>query len=158
VGSGVGPARVKVRLVDPFSALVLIGVECTTLAVRAQACLNEVFRVMGPYEDRMGSDDDVRESYAELKKMGVLHASKFVNILNSGMPTTDRIAKITKTTLERQETTFGHLTRVAVLVQRYVPICEKEAERAKKVRDETRAEVADKWKEQVAQVRAVAQN
>jgi hypothetical protein len=152
VGSGVGPARVKVRLVDPFSALVLIGVECTTLAVRAQACLNEVFRVMGPYEDRMGSDDDVRESYAELKKMGVLHASKFVNILNSGMLSTDRIAKISKTTLEWKETASGHLTRVAVWVQRYAPICEKEMDRAKKVRDERRAEVAKRWKEQVSRV------
>jgi hypothetical protein len=105
------------------------------LAVKAQACLNEVFRVLGPYEDRMGipitsdyeSDREiVSESYTELKKMKVLHASKFVNILNSGMLTTDRIAKITKTTLERR---LG-MTRIAVWVQRYVLICEKEAERA----------------------------
>jgi hypothetical protein len=112
------------------------------LAVKAQARLNEVFCVLGPYEDRMripptsDSESDrkiVSESYAELKKTGVLHASKLVNILNSGMLTTDRIAKITKMTLERQETAFGHLTRVTVWVQRYVAICEKEAERAMKV-------------------------
>jgi hypothetical protein len=77
--------------------------------------------VLVPYEDRM--DEDVKESYAELKKMGVLHATKFVNILNSGMLTTDRIARITKTTLERQDVAFGDLTRVAVWVQRYVPVC-----------------------------------
>jgi hypothetical protein len=62
--------------------------------------------------------------------MDLLHASKFVNILNSGMLTTDRIAKITKMTLERQETEFWHLTRVAEWVQQYVLICEKEVERA----------------------------
>jgi hypothetical protein len=33
-----------------------------------------------------------------------------------------------------------------------VPICEKEAERAGKVRDERKAEVAERCKEQVAQV------
>jgi len=58
-----------------------------------------------------------------------------VNILNSGMLTTDRIANLMRMTLERQ-TAFGHLTRLAVWVQRYVPICEKETDRAKKVRDE----------------------
>jgi len=100
-----------VCLVDPFSTLILICVECTMLAVKAQACLNEVFRVLGPYEDRL--EEDARESYGELKKMGVLHASKFVNILNSGMLTTDRIANLMRMTLERQ-TAFGHLTRLAV--------------------------------------------
>jgi hypothetical protein len=104
-------------------------------SVCRKAAIISVFRVLGPYEDRMripltsnseSGREIVSESYAELKKMGVLHASKLVNILNSGMLTADRIAKITKMTLKRQETAFGHLTRVAVWVQRYMLIfCEK---------------------------------
>ena len=106
--------------------------------------------MLDPYEDRIEGNEDVRESYGELKKIGVLHASKFVNILNSGMLATDRVAKLMKTTLERQETAFGHLTRVAVWVQEYVQICDEEADRAKKVRDDRRAEMGARWKEQVA--------
>jgi hypothetical protein len=46
---------------------------------KAQACLNEVFRAPGPYEDRMripitsdseSNHENVSESYAELKENG----------------------------------------------------------------------------------------
>jgi hypothetical protein len=46
---------------------------------------------------------------------------------------------------ERQDAAFAHLTRLAVWVQDYVPVCAVEGDAAIVARDDVRGEVAALW-------------
>ena len=55
------------------------------------------------------------------------------------------IAGSTKRMLEQQEAAFARLTPLAVWIQNRAPVCSTEADKAEKLRDDVRREVATTW-------------
>jgi len=55
------------------------------------------------------------------------------------------VAGSVKLLLARQESAYGHLTRVGVWIQGHLPVCVKDEEMASTLRDDVRREVAAFW-------------
>jgi len=114
-----------------------------TMASKAQICLNEMYRVMQPYEYMLPADR--MKDYEALKKLGLMQMSKIYNLMWGGSFLGDGVAGSVKLVLERQEAAFAHLTPLAVWIQDREPVCFMEERLTEKLRDDVRREVAAVW-------------
>jgi len=117
--------------------------EAVTLASKAQICINEVFRVLEPHEHTI--PEDRMEDYRELKDKGLMQMSKIYNLMFGGRMMATGVASSIKLMLQRQETAYAHLTRLAVWTQDRVQVCMTEEKIALTSRDDVREEVAAFW-------------
>jgi len=117
------------------------------MASKAQICLNEMFRVMEPYEQMLPADR--MEDYKALQKMGLMQMSKIYNLMWGGSIMAHGVAGSIKLLLERQEAAFAYLTPLAVWIQNKAPECLDEADVAERLRDDVRREVATTWNDNI---------
>jgi hypothetical protein len=66
-------------------------VDAVRMAGRAQVCLNEMFRVMEPYENMLPADR--MADYTSLNKIGLMQMSKIYNLMWGGSITDHGVSR-----------------------------------------------------------------
>ncbi|KAF8495072.1 hypothetical protein JB92DRAFT_3099900 [Gautieria morchelliformis] len=113
-------------------------------ASKAQICFNETVRVLTPHVSFI--PEEVMPDFEKLKEMGLLQATKIYDLMYSWKHMSSGDAKSMKLMLQKQETVFACLTRMAVWVQNEVPTAEADLRAARVSRDQARRELTSAWK------------